>query len=517
MKYQHIFRNTSKPIGLIICFFVVISLLFSCGIILYDYKSYIKNYQLLQKEEVKTINDKTNQTLNHVDELLELMQSRIYAANGNVTGIQAIISSIHNFHNLQPLPNFHKILFYKLTDPKMVITRFGLLPLDPKQLLADIEIIKNKGSLISANNNGIIDRMLVFGTNGGIEGILEIQMPLVDFWNFLGTYRTVYFDDEFLTRGTQEQGQGRLFPIKKKPTPSFKIYLNQNYATYTGLGLYIIFSLLLLGIGVTYLAACFYKIYESRVSKLEQDLSALQEKEKGLVDKLSSLERRFHNHSVSCQLHRKFFRNIKNKQIEFANSLAESLDTIDMILQDHLSSMIYEESSKLLALCKDQIINLSLGLWEPSVREEVNLKEIMNNISTLFIEKIEASNITLEMNYISKEANSYEGDAVFVELLLINVIGNRLYRLPKQGRILIFITREKEDVNIEIHDNGYGYYTRNRFDFCIEDVIFQQLCLENNITYKTTKNQTGGMNVTNILLPKPQADPPKDNVVQLFK
>ena len=106
--------------------------------------------------------------------------------------------------------------------------------------------------------------------------------------------------------------------------------------------------------------------------------------------------------------------------------------------------------------------------------------------------------------------------------LLINAIGKTIYRLPKDGRILVTLGEENECYQLEIQDNGFTLtktaadLITNACELFIEDCVLQQLCQDNGIGYETSKANNGSMNTTRLMLSNSQEEIANRNAAQEF-
>ncbi|MBM3469121.1 MAG: HAMP domain-containing histidine kinase [Alphaproteobacteria bacterium] len=519
MRFQRSFRNTLKPIGFSVFCFALFSFVFFIGYIFIDYRAYVKRYQISQAQEIEDIQEQTTEFLEHFEKILGLIESRVYAAQGNTNRIQGILRSVHQLQGTQKLPEIQQVSYYKFSYPQMTITRFGTLPLDSKKLLAEITIPKNRSDPINIEDKGMVGRMPIIGSDGNIEGLLEVLIPLPEFWKSLGTFNTVKFREGFLRDGSKKPHLYSLFPIRLMSPHSFQTYALNHWHTYAGFGSYLIFSLLLVGLCIYYLAARFRIIYHARHTKLKENLLDLEQREKTLSEELRASQQDAYNHQLSCQLRRKLQAGIKKNQIDYADRITNSLMTMQESHKDAFSSMTHQQSCALLDQWMGQLFIISRGLWQPMNKEKVDLKKIIHNILILFTEKIQASHITIKINIPPKMTTTFNGDDLFIELLLTNAIGKLIHRVPKKGIVIISLSKEKGGFCIELQDNRFNLeesVIQNPFDFFIKDDIFQKSCTANRIFYETIKGQDGGMNVTNIILPIPE-ETDHTNVVQLFK
>lgn len=155
-----------------------------------------------------------------------------------------------------------------------------------------------------------------------------------------------------------------------------------------------------------------------------------------------------------------------------------------------------------------------------TIKNPINLRDIIKGAELLFAEKIYKFQITVKI-MCPKDSFIY-GDPLFAELILINLLGRSIYRVPKKGKIVISIEKVTDNVKIVIHDNGYPLnevrkkLIKQSFSLFMTDNIFQHICQENNFIYEPSKlNQ--GLNVTKIIIPNIHSVNSKGNVIQFVR
>lgn len=177
--------------------------------------------------------------------------------------------------------------------------------------------------------------------------------------------------------------------------------------------------------------------------------------------------------------------------------LIKSLNLLKKSYNDIEHPLIEEDRLDILDLCLRQAKPLFIGLWEPSNKEVVDLKEIIINVPLLFAEKIHTLNITVDICIPSEMRTTIIGEPVFMEVILINAIGKIIYRVPNRGMVRVALQVEDGNFHLEIQDSGYvltktaAHLVTNAFNFFIEDDTFQQLCRDNGISYSTQRQSKG--------------------------
>jgi len=225
-------------------------------------------------------------------------------------------------------------------------------------------------------------------------------------------------------------------------------------------------------------------------------------------------------HRTSCLMQRNLQGDIKRKRQEYMGYMIESLTLLKKSYTDPKVPLTDTDRLDILELCLRQAKPLFMGLWEPAQKEEVDLKEILQNIPFLFAEKIHALNLDVEIDVPEDTPAILLGEPIFVEVLLINLLGKIIYRIPNRGKLFVSLGEEDGDFHIEIWDNGYvltgsaANLINHLHDFFIEDSALQQLCLDNGIGYSTSYEKEGNKNITYLMFPAPDEEIANRNVEQ---
>ena len=124
-------------------------------------------------------------------------------------------------------------------------------------------------------------------------------------------------------------------------------------------------------------------------------------------------------------------------QKRYVEIILRNVDRLNNIITDLLSISQLER--------KESKINLS----------EVNIKEVMENIVTIFSEKLKQKNINLNFK-IDENIKFIEIDLFWFEQLLINLIDNAIkYNVP-DGRIELKLRQDEKNIILIIEDSGIG-------------------------------------------------------------
>lgn len=228
-----------------------------------------------------------------------------------------------------------------------------------------------------------------------------------------------------------------------------------------------------------------------------------------------SLEAEFHN--TSCLMQRNLQGYIKGKRQEYMGYLIQSLTLLRNSYEDPIVTLTDLDRRDMLELCLRQAKPFFMGLWEPTRKEEVDLK----NIPLLFAEKIHTLNMEVEIDICSKMTSTLKWEPVFMEVLLINAIGKIIYRLPNRGKVSVSLRKKDGVFHLEIRDTGYvltgsaASLISHLHDFFLEDDAFREICRDNGIGYSTAQSKDGAVNVTYLIFPAPTEEIANRNIEQL--
>jgi signal transduction histidine kinase len=118
---------------------------------------------------------------------------------------------------------------------------------------------------------------------------------------------------------------------------------------------------------------------------------------------------------------------------------------------DHLHSLI------------DSLLDLSrleLGKTIPTLKEPVNIKAVIEDITDAMKVQADEKGITLKVN-TPEQLPTILGDAVKLKRVVTNLIGNAIKFTPKAGIIKLNAFIQGSDIRVEVIDNGIGIATDN--------------------------------------------------------
>ena len=523
--FAYNFRNILKPSFLGLIFLISLSSAFISTYIFVDYQKYLKTYQASQTQETETIIKKIEATFGNLKELLKLTEARIHATYGNSQNnskvfsqqIQKILSSLHHLHFHQPLPEFQKASYSKFSPPQMIMTRFGILPLDSKKMPFEKMPPINNEPVFVLEDKEIKGTVTILNFQGSLEGALEIQVELDAFIRFLGTYKTVYLKQSFLLQDIQAPKSP--LSIYNKPPDSFLAYALACKSHYAVFAAYILFILVFIGFYLYLLDLRLQRNYRHKFETLEDALSKIGMSEKALKKELGLHQQNAHIHQISSQARKKFQTNLKKRQQEQVSHVSLSLKSIQQSFKNPLSQLGHPERMEILNACIAETNNLSDGLWNSTKKEKVDFREILRCLQLIFAETIHKFCLTIETK-IPFETMSFQGDPLLIEVLLINAIGKPIHRVPKDGNISISLKEIPGFLHLEVRDNGYAgaevaeKLIRKSSGLFMTEEAFHKICLTNGMGYRYAK--ANGLNVTHLMIPNPEEEVSNSNVVQLF-
>jgi signal transduction histidine kinase len=479
----------------------------------FEYQSYLTSYEITQQKEVEGLRTKAKDTIQKIDELLRLTGNRIAASQNNVKRIQNILISAPRLYSLQELPNIQSIAHHKLSQPYQTVSRFGVFPTEIPSLQAS-----PKASGTSVQKNIIQSHISIFDENETLQGVLEVKIALSTFKAFLGNQSTLSFTP--LSSG--KESSIRLlanipFMIYTKEPSSFLEFIIDNKSRYALFFAYTVLVFLLFVCGLFYLRRSFEKSYGNKMNTLEASLIEVREERDQFEEKLLNSEQKYKSCLLSFQSYKKIHANLNMRNREQAKQLYESLSLMAQEL--HLSKE-NQKQTKFVKSCLQYANMLSEGIMQSTRNEKVNFKNLLEEIPALFAERIYKSKIIIDLN--CPDDLFFFGDSLFVELVLMNVLGKSLYRIPKNGKVSITVINDENMISFTIQDKGFSLVDeseklfRQAFDLFIPDSTLKAICYKNGLQYVSSRNDEG-LNTTELKIPIYTRDTSGHNVVKLFQ
>ncbi|MCK4396890.1 HAMP domain-containing protein [candidate division WOR-3 bacterium] len=121
----------------------------------------------------------------------------------------------------------------------------------------------------------------------------------------------------------------------------------------------------------------------------------------------------------------------------------------------HYLEIIKKHTERLINIVEDLLLLSEFEEKKAKLEiEEVNLNSLVENVQTIFNQKIKEKGLTLELNR-DKEIPIIKADPFKLEQLFINLIDNAI-NYTEKGKIRLSLTRENQYLKIEIEDTGIG-------------------------------------------------------------
>jgi len=519
MGFKQGFRDGLKPVLGVTRAFVAFTFLFVGLYVFFEHKTYLSDYKRVQQEEINTLQEKTKTSLEHLTKLSELTSKRLASSQGEVQRIQNILISVPRLSPDHTFPKIQKVSYHKLTPPEMTITRFGMLPLDPT-LAPQREATQGDKTSIAFDKNAVIGKAMVLNSEGEIEGILEIELDLLEFQASLGTLQTLAF--------SPSEGVGHLihnmpFAIYGKSFKNFWGFAAENKFLYAMFLFYMSFCLIFLPGAVYYLDRRRKNNQRREREALEMSHAQLTAKVGHQDDIIQIHEQNQESQQISNQSYQEVRSLLSNRQKAGTTYITRSLDVLEQSFFNPNIHLSEAEFIEIIRSCRKESRPLSYGSVSEVKNEAIDIKDMLEHICELFTAKIHASN--LMVNIVCPKTVPFSGDPFFIQFLLITLIGKPIYRAPKNGKIVIRVKTQKMGLYIEVQDNNGLPYSekaerliKKSFDLFMTQDEFQQSCQDHGLTHMYSKDNKG-FNVNKIVIPasSDSAEMSGSNVVPLFK
>ena len=164
-------------------------------------------------------------------------------------------------------------------------------------------------------------------------------------------------------------------------------------------------------------------------------------------------------------LKNRFFSNISH---ELRTPLTLILSPLRKIIKSDAQNINLEESQEILSVMHSnaELLNerieelldlsrISSNTIEVS-RNQVNLKDFLHEVVTIFKLQAKEKEHTLEVNYNIDAQESYTIDSKRIKRIIQNLIGNAIKYCPQGSKIYVFFKMEKQQLQIIVSDNGQG-------------------------------------------------------------
>lgn len=525
MRFIKDFKALLKSVWGKVALFALLSIVFMISYIFFEYKQYTSAYQMDQLEEVKSIQHKTKTLLKKVQELANLTSDRIVAAEGEPKQIQSILISAPRLYDPAEIPKIQKLSYYKLSGIPNFITRYEILPLDTQTFLVP-QNINNKTS-IEFYQDHFLSKTAVFKKMNTLEGVLEIQIALIELKAFLGVLNFVTLDSLFSS--TTEKAlllQKEPFAIYAKNPKDFLTFFSLNKARYGIFLLYFFICVFCFIFGMLHVRRAVQKTYRAKIenlnSKIETLNSAILElrkiEEETRNNFLSSEEKR-KNNNITYNSYKKIQHDFKSWQQEQSLHICKCLNILTQHHKDQNTELSLKYQLKLLRSCLNSANLLAKGLISKIKNELIEVPALLEEIKSLFAEKIYMSKLNVEI--VCSNDFSFVGDRVFTQFILVNFLGRAIHRVPKNGTVTLTSTTKDDGILFELRDKGFVLVNstekliKKSFDFLIGEDNFQKICIQNRLKYRCLRDEEDS-NYTTIFMPLSSEREFKDNIVDLF-
>lgn len=514
-NFQNILKLTVVGIFILIIFPIT----FVASYIFVDYQEYLKFYNTSQAREIETLQKKTEAAVGDLKKLLRLAEVRIQAAHGKPKRLQGILTSLHHLQALQALPEFQRISYTKLSFPYMIVTRFGVLPLDHTKLAIMENSPMDREPLIKFGDKTVEGKAILLSLQGTLEGILVIEIDITAFKRFLGSYETINFVSPVQIKNARKISNFPI-PIYSKMPDQYRVYAFTHKSHYAVFGLYTLLTAVFIGLYLCFLDRRLQKNYRSRFATLEEACFKIGNAEKALREELRAYQLETQVHQMTCQTYKKIQSHRRERQNEYANQILLSLGVLQKSFNNPHEQLRDAQQMDALCICLQEATALSQGLWQPIKKEAIDFKAILDDLQLLFAEKIHKAAISVEIN-IEPQMPPFLGDPLLMEALLINAIGKPLHRVPKNGAVSISLKKGLGFLHLKVQDNGFAgaeaaeRLIRKPFELFMAEEAFYQTCLSSGLRYKSSKTNNGS-NVIHLIMPILQKENLNSNVVQLF-
>ena len=485
----------------------------------FEYGSYLSAYQTTQRLEHQAVQQKTEATFKKLEELLQLTSSRIGFSQDNFQQIQNILISAPRLYTSQELPSVQSLNYYERAKPYRVVSRLGISSLEQVQPLTLPAPPKTAEMIIQKDI--IISKFPVFDENKALKGILEIQLSLSEFKAFLGDLRTLSLSP---LSSAKEPNSGPLqkkpFAIYPKSPDSFEKFVFDRKNHY---GIFFCFSLIaffVLLCSLFYFYVYFQKAYGKKIETLEGDLLKAGHAEKGRNENLLEMQEKYKSCWTSLQSYKRMYANLNRRKREDAKQLYESLNMIAQAFKTPKAQRSAEQYFTFIQSCIKLAELLSKGIITSLRREKVSFTSLLEEVPSLFADKMYKSKIKIEMTCL--EDLWFYGDPLFTELILMNVIGKAIHRTPKNGKILVTVTGQEDAIHFELRDKGFSLIDdteslfKQSFDLFMPNDLVKKMCHKNGLRYHSVKDGED-FNVTTICISTYPVEDSEDNIIRLFK
>jgi ligand-binding sensor domain-containing protein/signal transduction histidine kinase len=204
------------------------------------------------------------------------------------------------------------------------------------------------------------------------------------------------------------------------------------------------------------------KKVEDRTCKLKESLDQVLEKQNFIEEQSKVLKQQKDQLQELNSTKDKFFSIIAHdlrspfqSLLGLSEVLLEEMRESDKAEQKSYVRAIYNSSHHIFSLVENLLTwsrtQTNKITFEP---KEINVSSIIDNITSLLKPNFIQKNISVGKEF--KSGKSGYADKNMVEMVIRNLISNAIKFTPQNGKISISLTENKNDLQIEIRDNGVG-------------------------------------------------------------
>jgi two-component system, OmpR family, phosphate regulon sensor histidine kinase PhoR len=135
---------------------------------------------------------------------------------------------------------------------------------------------------------------------------------------------------------------------------------------------------------------------------------------------------------------------------------AETLEQESGKKYKKFAETIRRNADRLINIVQDLLVISELERKEEKIQiEQINLKEMFNNIKKLFSAKLKIKKLKYQVT-ISDEVNILNGDPFLIEQMLTNLIDNAIKYNVEEGKIIVTASKIDNNIKIIVEDTGIG-------------------------------------------------------------
>ncbi len=266
-------------------------------------------------------------------------------------------------------------------------------------------------------------------------------------------------------KADKKNAQKQLLPVSSQPPLSYYEYMGSH-------------SLYFWIVAFTVLVCGIFPPLQSRILK----------------KKASSIFNQLNQELESVNTHRSFLegetllqRHIIQRFKEFTTVIHKSMKKVEPSSQGSSPYQSNNEEKTLIKAITELAEDLSSGAYCNYTRESLNMRDLLDQVKSHLALQIQKLN--LQLNITCPPNLTLEGDSLFMNLILLNVIGYPLYSMPKNGKLSVLVTQDDHFVQMEVKGTQYSLspegkqYLKFPREFLIENHKLQEICAQNGVQY----------------------------------